>query len=135
MHWFCSVKRKKNDHITVLISILVLAFFIVLLIYFFRLHTYISHETWMRKKHDEQVLLRQKQEQLAAARLLEKEREENEKKRLLTLRKREHEKRNMAIKDSANDKYRKKQGIYDDYAYVPGYSKSVLQQYLNDLVT
>jgi len=88
----------------------------------------------LKRKHDEQVLLRQKQEHLAATRLLEKEREENEKKRLLTLRKREHEKRTMAIKDSATDKYRKKQGMYDDYTYVPGYSKSVLQQYLNDFV-
>ncbi|XP_066936657.1 uncharacterized protein [Clytia hemisphaerica] len=100
-----------------------------------RMHTYISHENWLRRKQEEAEMLRQKQEQLAAMRLIEKEREETEKKRLMVLRKREHEKRTLAIKDSANEKYRKKQGIYEDYTYVPGYSKSILQQYMSDMMT
>ena len=102
---------------------------------FFRMRTYISHETWLRRKQEEATMLRQKQEHLAAARQLEKEREEIEKKRLAAMRKREHEKRTLAIKDSGNDKYRKKQGIYEDYTYVPGYSKSILQQYMSDMMT
>ena len=98
------------------------------------MHTYVSHEAWLRRKQEEQVLLRQKQEQLTAMRQYEKEREETEKKRVLMIRKRDHEKRTLAIKDSANDKYRRKQGIYEDFAYVPAYSKSVFQQYMNDAI-
>ena len=96
------------------------------------MYSYVSHETWLRRKQVEQVLLQQKQEQLTVIRQIEKEREETEKKRALLLRKREHEKHTLAIKDSAHDKYRRKQGIYEDFTYVPSYSKTVLQQYMND---
>ena len=96
------------------------------------MYSYVSHETWLRRKQEEQVLLRQKQDQLAIVRQIEREREETEKKRALLLKKREHEKRTLAIKDSANDRYRRKQGIYEDFAYVPAYSRTVLQQYMND---
>ena len=58
---FLSKKLKKN--------LSECRFFLIMLIFdFFRMRTYISHETWLRRKQEEATMLRQKQEHLAAAR-------------------------------------------------------------------
>lgn len=89
---------------------------------------------WSDRKAEEEIQAKQRDQVIKHMKQKEKEREENERKKLLALRRRENEKRTMAVRETLSGKAKRKSVIHEEYNYVPGYSKVLLNQYMNDLV-